>query len=117
MSGREDHEGATSSSVGVVRGRAKNGQEISGARRNLAELARLRKLFWDAKKAGDRATWRRAKAVMSYLAKKSVISLATELEVTHGSINRWIQWFETMGTGGLRTGKAPGNAPKVNQAQ
>jgi transposase len=98
-------------------GRAKNGQAISGTRRNPAELARLRKLFWDAKKAGDLATWRRAKAVMSYLAKKSVISLAAELDVTRGSINRWIQWFEAMGTDGLRTGKAPGNAPKVNQAQ
>lgn len=98
-------------------GRAKNGQAISSARRNPAELARLRKLFWEAKKAGDLATWRRAKAVMSYLAKKSVISLAAELDVTRGSINRWIQWFEAMGTDGLRTGKAPGNAPKVNQAQ
>lgn len=98
-------------------GRAKNGQAISSARRNPAELARLRKLFWDAKKAGDLATWRRAKAVMSYLAKKSVISLAAELDVTRGSINRWIQWFEAMGTDGLLTGKAPGNAPKVNEAQ
>jgi len=98
-------------------GRAKNGQAISSARRNPAELARLRKLFWEAKKDGDLATWRRAKAVMSYLAKKSVISLAAELDVTRGSINRWIQWFESMGTDGLRTGKAPGNAPKVNEAQ
>ncbi len=81
-------------------GRAKNGQAISSARRNPAELARLRKLFWDAKKAGDLATWRRAKAVMSYLAKKSVISLAAELDVTRGSVNRWIQWFEAMGTDG-----------------
>jgi transposase len=98
-------------------GRAKNGQAISSARRNPAELAQLRKLFWEAKKAGDLATWRRTKAVMSYLAKKSVISLAAELDVTRGSINRWLQWFEAMGTDGLRTGKAPGNAPKVNEAQ
>lgn len=97
--------------------RAKNGQAISTARRNPAELARLRKLFWEAKRAGDLATWRRAKAVMGYLAKKSVISLAAELDVTRGSVNRWIQWFEAMGTDGLRTGKAPGNPPKVNQAQ
>lgn len=54
---------------------------------------------------------------MSYLAKKSVISLAAELDVTRGSVNRWIQWFEAMGTDGLRTGKAPGNPPKVNEAQ
>jgi transposase len=98
-------------------GRAKNGQAISSARRTPAELARLRKLFWEAKKAGDLATWRRAKAVMSYLAKKSVISLAPELDVTRGSINRWLQWFEALGTDGLRTGKAPGNPPKVSEVQ
>lgn len=98
-------------------GRAKNGEAISSARRNPAELGRLRKLFWEAKKAGDLATWRRAKAVMSYLAKKSVISLSSELDVTRGSINRWLQWFEALGTDGLRTGKAPGNPPKVSEVQ
>jgi transposase len=98
-------------------GRAKNGQAISDARRTPAELKRLRKLFWDAKSAGDLATWRRAKAVMSYLAKKSVISLAADLDVTRGSINRWLQWFEALGTDGLRTGKAPGNPPKVSKEQ
>jgi transposase len=98
-------------------GRAKNGQAISSARRNPAELALLRKLFWEAKKAGDLATWRRTKAVMSYLAGESVISLAADLDVTRGSVNRWLQWFEAMGTDGLRTGKAPGNPPKVNEAQ
>jgi len=106
-----------SSGLEVVMGRAKNGEAISSARRNRAELARLRKLFWEAKKAGDLATWRRAKAVMSYLAKKSVISLASDLDVTRGSINRWLQWFEALGTDGLRTGKAPGNAPKVSEVQ
>ncbi len=106
-----------SSGLEVVMGRAKNGEAISRARRTPSELARLRKLFWEAKKSGDLATWRRVKAVMSYLAKKSVISLASELDVTRGSINRWLQWFEAMGTDGLRTGKAPGNAPKVSEAQ
>lgn len=98
-------------------GRAKNWQAISPSRRNPAKLKRLRELFWQAKKAGDLATWRRAKAVMSYLARKSVISLSHELDVTRSSINRWLQWFEAEGTDGLLTGKSPGNPPKLSEEQ
>ncbi len=94
--------------------RAKNWQAIGPSRRSAQELRKLRKLFWDAKKAGDLATWRRAKAVLGYLAKKSVISLSAELDVTRGSINRWLQWFEAEGAKGLLPRKAPGNAPRLN---
>lgn len=97
--------------------RSKNWHAISPARRTPAELRRLRKLFWDAKKAGDLVIWRRAKAVMSYLAKQSVISLSAELDVTRGSINRWLQWFEAEGTDGLLPRKPPGNAPRLSEAQ
>lgn len=96
-------------------GRKKNWHAISEGRRTAAELERLRKLFWDAKKAGDLETWRRAKAVMGYLSKKSVISLSGELDVTRGSINRWLQWFEAEGTEGLLPRKAPGSAPRLNE--
>jgi transposase len=98
-------------------GRARNGEAISIARRAPSEVKRLRALFWEANKEGDLAMWRRAKAVMSYLAGRSVISLAPELGVTRGSINRWLQWFNAQGADGLRTGKPPGGQPKVSQAQ
>jgi transposase len=55
--------------------------------------------------------------VMGYLAKKSVISLSQQLDVTRGSINRWLQWFEAEGTAGLRPRKAPGNAPRLSEEQ
>jgi transposase len=97
--------------------RSKNWHAISPARRTPAELRRLRKVFWDAKKAGDLATWRRAKAVMGYLAKRSVIALSQELDVTRGSVNRWLQWFEAEGTEGLLPRKPPGNPPKLSEAQ
>lgn len=96
-------------------GRSKNGHAISPSRRTAAELRQLRKLFWDAKKAGDLETWRRTKAVLGYLTKKSVISLSGELDVTRGSINRWLQWFEAEGTEGLRPRKAPGGIPRLSQ--
>lgn len=94
--------------------RSKNWQAISQGRRTPEELRKLRRLFWDARKDGDLVTWRRAKAVMGYLAKKSVISLSGELDVTRGSINRWLQWFEAEGTEGLLPRKAPGSAPRLN---
>jgi transposase len=97
--------------------RSKNWHAISPARRSAAELRRLRTLFWDAKKAGDLVTWRRAKAVMGYLAKQSVISLSGELDVTRGSINRWLQWFEAEGTDGLLPRKSPGKAPRLSEDQ
>jgi len=46
-----------------------------------------------------------------------VIELAAELDVTRGAINRWLQWYEAMGVAGLVTGKAPGPAPKLGEAQ
>ena len=97
--------------------RSKNWQAISPSRRTPSELRRLRKLFWDSKKAGDLITWRRAKAVLSYLAKQSVISLSRELDVTRGSINRWLQWFDAEGTDGLLPRKPPGNSPRLSEDQ
>lgn len=87
---------------------------ISPERQTATELKALRNLHWEAKKAGDLDTWRRAKAVSGYLAKKSVISLAEELDVTRGSINRWLQWYNARGADGLRTKKAAGTAPRLN---
>src|SRR5216683_2712676 len=57
----------------------------------------------EAKSVGDLATWRRAKAVFGYIHGKSVIALSAELDVTRGSINRWLQWFQANGTDGLKT--------------
>ena len=117
MSEREDQEAAISSTSEAVVARSKNWQAIGPSRRTRAELQQLRNLYWESKQAGDLATWRRAKAVMGYLAKKSVISLSQQLDVTRGSINRWLQWFEAEGTTGLRPRKAPGNAPRLSEEQ
>ncbi|MGO8970784.1 MAG: winged helix-turn-helix domain-containing protein [Myxococcaceae bacterium] len=90
---------------------------MSRQRRTPQEVAALRKLYWEAKKAGDFDVWRRTKAVSSYLAGKAVIALAAELDVTRGAINRWLQWYEAMGAEGLRTGKAPGPRPRLSDEQ
>jgi transposase len=46
-----------------------------------------------------------------------VIELATEVDVTRGSVNRWLGWYEAMGTEGLVTGTAPGRSPKLEEPQ
>lgn len=97
--------------------RSKNWQAISPARRTRDELGRLQTLLLESKKSGDLVTWRRAKAVLGYLEKRSVISLGRELDVTRGSINRWLQWFEAEGTAGLLPRKAPGNPPRLSEGQ
>jgi transposase len=61
--------------------------------------------------------WRRAKAVLGYIQGKRVITMAEELDVTRGSINRWLQWYEANGIEGLVPKKPPGGAPRLTDEQ
>lgn len=97
--------------------RSKNGQAIRPERRTPEEVAQLRALLAEAESAKDLATWRRAKAVLGYLNGQKVISLGDALEVTRGSINRWLQWYQAMGADGLRDAERPGPTPRLSKAQ
>ena len=55
--------------------------------------------------------------MLGYIDGRRVIELAAELDVSRGAVNRWLQWYEVMGVGGLLTGKPPGPAPKLAGAQ
>ncbi len=112
----EDHSCAISYEEEIVT-RSKKGQAISAKRRSRAERGRLGALLKQAKSAGDLKTWRRAKAVLGYLQGRSVIEMAEETDVTRGSINRWLQWFNAKGTDGLRPRKATGPAPRLTPEQ
>ena len=46
-----------------------------------------------------------------------MIELAEQLGVSRGSVNRWPQWYESMGVEGLRTGRPPGPASKLTDEQ
>lgn len=94
--------------------RAKNGEAIRPERRNRKERARLQRLLATAEKASDLKTWRRAKAVLGYLAGMRVVNLADELGVTRGSVNRWLQWFDAQGTEGLKPRIAPGAPSRLS---
>lgn len=97
--------------------RARTGQAISPERASRRELRALRKLQLEAKRDGDLPTWRRATAILGYLDGISVIQQAAQLDVTRGSVNRWLQWFEAAGTDGLRPRERPGGAARLTAAQ
>jgi transposase len=61
--------------------------------------------------------WRRARAILGYIDGRRVVDLAAELGITRGSVNRWLRWYETLGVTGLLTGKPPGPAPRLSEAQ
>jgi transposase len=88
--------------------RSKNGEAIRPERRTRSERGRLRTLLARAKGGGDLETWRRAKAVLGYLRGDRVVELAEALDVTRGSVNRWLQWFDADGVDGLKPRVAPG---------
>lgn len=97
--------------------RAKKGEAVSPPGRTATARKKLRRFTDAAKQRGDLEAWRRGRAVLGYIAGRRVIELATELDVTRGSINRWLQWYEAEGVEGLVTGKAPGPAPKLTDFQ
>jgi transposase len=71
----------------------------------------------EAKRAGDLPTWRRATATLGYLEGVSAIRQAARLNVTRGSVDRWLQWFEAAGTAGLRPRERRGGVARLTAAQ
>jgi transposase len=98
-------------------GRSMTGEAISPGRRTAAAVRKLREFTEAAKARGDLNTWRRGRGVQGYIAGRRVIELASELGVTRGSVNRWLQWYDAMGVDGLNTETPPGPAPKLSDAQ
>jgi transposase len=98
-------------------GRCKNGEAISPARRSATARTTLRRFLAEARRRNDLDAWRRARGVLGYIEGRRVVDLAAELDVTRGSVNRWLQWYETLGVDGLVTGIPPGPAPKLTEAQ
>lgn len=101
----------------VVVARSKTGEAISFGRRTSASRKRLRRFIKAALRRGDLDCWRRGRAVLGYIEGRRVVELAGELDVTRGSVNRWLQWYEALGIKGLETGRAPGPQPKLSQEQ
>lgn len=97
--------------------RARNGEAIGPQGRSPSGRRGLRRLIRTALGRNDLDVWRRARAVLGYIEGRRVVDLAAELDVTRGSVNRWLGWYETLGIEGLLTGKSPGPPPKLKQPQ
>lgn len=97
--------------------RSKTGEAISAHRRTPTARKNLRRFIAAAETRGDLDCWRRGRAVLGYIEERRVVDLATEVGVTRGSVNRWLQWYEALGIDGLLTGIPPGAAPKLSDAQ
>lgn len=97
--------------------RSKNGEAISARWRSPSARKKLRRFIRLRAKDGNLGEWRRGRAILGYLEGRRVVDLAAELDVTRGSINRWLQWYEAMGLDGLLTGTPPGPSPRLSDAQ
>ena len=97
--------------------RANKGQAICMERRTPQAMRAVRGLLDWAKRHNDLATWRRAKAILGYIGGISVINLSAKLDVTRGSINRWLQAYDAQGVDGLRPTIAPGGPPRLTPEQ
>jgi len=97
--------------------RSKTGEAISAGGRSPSARKKLRQFIAAATQRSDLDAWRRGRAVLGYIEGQRVIELAGQLDVTRGSVNRWLQWYEAMGVEGLLTGTAPGRAPRLDEEQ
>ena len=84
---------------------------------NSSALKKLREFICEAEARGGLDEWRRGQAILGYIDGRRVVDLAKEAGRSRGSVNRWLQWYESIGVDGLLTGKAPGPEPKLTQAQ
>ncbi len=101
----------------VVMARSKDGEAIGPQGRSPSGRRTLHRFVRQAEKDKDLDRWRRGRAVLGYIEGRRVVELAAEAGVTRGSVNRWLQWYEAMGVEGLVTGKRPGAAPRLSEAQ
>ena len=97
--------------------RSKNGEAIGPCGRSAAARKQLRRLVRTSLKHNNLDVWRRARAVLGYIEGRRAVEVAAELDVTRGSVNRWLRWYETLGVTGLLTGKPPGPAPRLSEVQ
>jgi len=97
--------------------RSRNGEAISARRCTAAARRKLAGFVRRAREASDHKAWRRGKAVQSYIDGIPVIEIARILDVTRGSVNRWLQWYEATGLEGLKTKPLPGPTPRMCAAE
>jgi len=97
--------------------RSRKGEAIGARGRSPSARRKLRRFIRKCAKESILDEWRRGRAVLGYIEGRRVLDLATESDVTRGSVNRWLQWYEAMGIEGLLTARPPGPSRKLAEAQ
>lgn len=97
--------------------RAQPGHAIRRARRRGKQLKALDEFIAEAQLKNDLGEWRRGRAVRAYIEGRKVTAIAAECDVTRGSVNRWLQWYDAEHIDGLRTRIAEGPPPKLTEEQ
>ena len=93
------------------------GRAIRPSRRRPAQLRKLDAFIVEAQAKNDLAEWRRGRAVRAYIDGRRVTDIAAEADVTRGSVNRWLQWYDADHVEGLRTRVAEGPAHRLTDEQ
>jgi transposase len=88
-------------------------KEIDPLRRTKESIKQLKHLYAEAKSRGELDVWRRCKAVLDFLNGKTVIEIARQLDTGRSSVYEWLDWYNNLGTDGLRTDKPPGAAARL----
>ena len=97
--------------------RSKTGEAISARGRSASARKKLLRFIQQRAKEKKLDEWRRGRAVLGYIEGRRVVDLAVELDVSRGSVNRWLQWYEALGVEGLITATPPGGVPKLTEEQ
>lgn len=97
--------------------KTKTGHAIRRARRRPAQLKGLDQFILEAQLKNDLEEWRRGRAVRAYIDGRRVIDIAADWDVTRGSVNRWLQWYDADHVEGLRRTVAEGPEHKLTELQ
>jgi len=97
--------------------RSPTGQAIRVERRTTEETLHLDRLLAEADRGGRLDEWKRARAVSWYLEGRRVESIRRDLGIVRGTVNDWLRVYDTQGAEGLRTGKPPGSAPRLDASR
>lgn len=92
-------------------------KEIERSRRTNESIKQLKQLYSRAKSRSQLDVWRRCKAVLGFLDGKTVIEIARELDTGRSSVYEWLDWYNNLGSEGLKTNKPPGSATRLSPKQ
>lgn len=97
--------------------RAKTGQAIPPDRRTPVALASLEAFRDEAGRRGALDEWRRAQAVLGYIAGRRVVDIAESLDARRTTVTNWLRWYTLHGLEGLRTAKPGKSEPRLSPEQ